>query len=102
MSEIKRGRSVLIKVGVFFSITVLSFGKVNGLAPFSYAFFYGAVVGSNNLFVGVIALLLTAFYDGIGYIELILTVLSLVPFCYELAYNKASKKCSKGHCWSTV
>lgn len=92
MSEIKYLKKVFANIFVFVSICVLSFGKVNGLSPFSYAFFYGAVARSTYLLSGVLSLLLIPFYDGIGYGELILTIASLIPFCFVLAYEKATKK----------
>lgn len=92
MSDKQRNTNLKETVFVFFCITVLSFGKINSLSPFHYAFFYASFWGGKTGISSVVALLLTVFYDGISFSELAFTVISLLPFVFQCAYVKATKK----------
>ncbi|MBE5732599.1 MAG: hypothetical protein E7353_06120 [Clostridiales bacterium] len=92
MTENQRIQSLAENIFVFLSITILSFGKINLLSPFHYAFFYTSFLVGKSGIVGIVSLMLTAFYDGISFRELIFTSASLLPFVFEFVFTKTSKK----------
>ncbi len=92
MTEKQRIEKLKEQLFVFLSITVLSFGKINSLSPFHFAFFYAWFLSRKIDVSGIIALLLTAFYDGISFVELMLTLASLLPFVFYVVFVKVTKK----------
>ena len=72
MTENQRLKKIAENVFIFLSITVLSFGKINSISPFHYAFFYVAFLEGKGGIVGVVAMLLSYFYDGVSFREMIL------------------------------
>ncbi len=92
MTENQRIQKLTEKIFIFLSITILSFGKINILSPFHHAFFYTSFLVGKSGVVGIVALLLSAFYDGISFKEMIFTLSALLPFVFCVVFVKTAKK----------
>ena len=92
MTENQRLKKIAENVFIFLSITVLSFGKINSISPFHYAFFYVAFLEGKGGVVSVIAMLLSYFYDGVSFREVIFSTTALLPIIFNTVYVKTVKK----------
>ncbi|MBO5224524.1 MAG: SpoIIE family protein phosphatase [Clostridia bacterium] len=92
MTENQRVEKFKENVIILLCLIVLSFGKINSLSPFHYAFFYASFLSDKIGAIGIVGLLLTAFFDGVSFFKMLLTVASLLPFVFYLVYAKVSNK----------